>query len=81
MGEMVSGAVVIAIGAVILMCFVDVVPAASRTTGAMHMCKRRIQRYALEHDALPAALSQTKEIAGFDNSISDALTFLCGMLK
>jgi len=59
-------------GRVILMLSVDVVPPASRTYTAIHMCKRRIQRYALEHNALPSALSETKEIEGCDNSIKDA---------
>ena len=64
--------VAIVAGCVILMLSVGVVPPASRTDTAIHMCKRRIQRYALKHNALPSALSETKEIEGYDNSIKDA---------
>jgi len=59
-------------GCVILILSVDVAPPASLTYGAIHMCKRRIQRYALEHNALPLALSETKEVKGYYNSIKDA---------
>ncbi|MFZ2642307.1 MAG: type II secretion system protein GspG [Verrucomicrobiia bacterium] len=55
-----------------LMLSVDVIPPTSQTADAIHMCKRRIQRYAIEHNALPSALIETKEIEGYDNSIKDA---------
>jgi hypothetical protein len=67
---------VVIVGVVIaLVCLVDVIPPASLTYGAMHMCKRRIQRYAIDHNALPSTLSETKEIQGYDNSINDAWGF------
>ena len=66
-------AIVITVGIVGLsMLFVDVIPPHSLTHLSMHMCKRRIQRYAASNNALPSSLSQTKEIAGHDNSIKDA---------
>lgn len=37
----------------------------------MHMCKRRILRYAQEHGKLPLALGETKIIEGFHSSIKD----------
>lgn len=56
----------------VLIVYNEVIPPASRTYSAMHMCKRRIQRYAIDHNALPSLLRQTKEIDGYDNSIKDA---------
>ena len=41
----------------------------------MHMCKRRIQRFAIEHNHLPSSLRETAEIPGYDNSIKDAWGF------
>ena len=54
------------------MFLVDVVPPRSQTDCAMHMSRRRILRYAAKHNALPAKISETEEIAGYDKSIKDA---------
>lgn len=66
-------AVAITVGCVVLLLhFVHIAPPASQTDSAINMCKRRIQRYAIEHNALPSALSETKGIEGYKNSIKDA---------
>lgn len=55
----------------IAMLFVDTVPPHSMTHASMHMCKRRVLRYAREHGRLPSALSETEPIEGFHSSIKD----------
>ncbi len=55
----------------ITMLFVDTVPPHSMTHGSMHMCKRRVLRYAYEHGKLPSALSETEPIEGFLASTKD----------
>ena len=55
----------------IAMLFVDTVPPHSITHASMHMCKRRILRYAQEHGALPSSLSDTTPIEGYHSSIKD----------
>ena len=52
--------------------YMERIPPVSQTYGAIHMCKRRIQLYAMEHNALPSSLSEIEEINGYDNSIKDA---------
>ena len=54
------------------MLFVDVIPPLSKTAGVMHMCKRRVLRFAAEHDKLPSSLQETQPIDGYDSSIKDA---------
>jgi len=68
---LIIGAVAVAglVGYVVL--FGNFVPPISQTGLAMNSCKERIQQYALEHDKLPAKLSDTKEIAGTFNSNID----------
>jgi hypothetical protein len=55
----------------IAMLFVDTIPPHSMTHGSMHMCKRRVLRYAQEHGVLPSSLSDTKPIEGYHSSIKD----------
>ena len=52
--------------------FVDTVPPRSMTFGSMHMCKRRILRFAHDHGKLPSSLQETEPIEGYDSSIKDA---------
>jgi hypothetical protein len=47
------------------------VPPNSLTAGSMHMCKRRVLRYAREHNRLPLSLSETMPIKGYNSSIKD----------
>jgi len=54
------------------MLLADVVPPRAKTHGAMHMCKRRVLRYAAEHGKLPSSLQETQPIEGFNSSIKDA---------
>ena len=54
------------------MCLVETVPPRSLTATRMHMVKRRILRYAREHNRLPPDLSVLPQIEGYDNSIHDA---------
>ena len=62
-------ATLVLVGIVIL--FIDTVPPHSMTHGAMHMCKRRVLRYAQEHGILPSSLSDTEPIEGYHSSIKD----------
>ena len=55
----------------IAMLFVETAPPHSMTHLSMHMCKRRVLRYAQKHGKLPSALSETGEIEGFHASIKD----------
>jgi hypothetical protein len=64
--------VVVVVCAAIIFLFVDAVPPSSKTFGAMHMCKRRILRYAAKYNRLPKTLQETQPIEGFDSSIKDA---------
>ena len=54
---------------------VEKVPPYAVTTGSMHTCKRRVLRYAHEHNSLPLTLSDTKPIKGkrpgYRSSIKD----------
>lgn len=60
---------IVVVGAAMLL--VETVPSHSMTRVAMHMCKRRVLRYAKEHDRLPSGLDDTKPIQGFHSSIKD----------
>jgi hypothetical protein len=62
----------IAVLATLIYLLVDVIPPDSLTEVTMHICKRRIQRYAVEHNALPSSLSETREIPNAYNSTKDA---------
>ena len=55
----------------VAMLFVDTIPPHSVTHLSMHMGKRRVLRYALEHGSLPSALGDTEPIEGFHSSIKD----------
>jgi len=55
----------------IAMLFLCTVPPRSMTHASMHMCKRRVLRYAREHGRLPSALNETEPIEGFHSSIKD----------
>ena len=55
----------------IAMLFVDTIPPRSMTHTSMHMCKRRILRYAHKHGKLPSALGDTDVIEGFHESLKD----------
>jgi hypothetical protein len=70
--------IVVIVGFMAIISLMDRIPSRSRTYGAIHMCKRRIQRYAIEHNALPSSLSETKIIQGYDDSINDAWGFPIG---
>lgn len=63
-------AAIVLVGAGLLL--IETLPPHSMTHGAMHMCKRRVLRYAHEHDRLPSTLKETDPIEGFDSSIKDA---------
>src|SRR5512140_3068796 len=52
-------------------CHIDRIPPRSMTAGAMHMCKRRVLRFARTHKKLPASLHDIPEIPGYDNGITD----------
>lgn len=67
--------IVVIVGFLTIVSLVETIPPRSRTYSAINMCKRRIQRYAIEHNALPSSLSETKIIQGYDESISDAWGF------
>lgn len=67
------GALIAAVAlAVVALLFVDTLPPRSMTHGAIHMCKRRVLRYAREHGRLPSTLSETQPIKGYYSSIKDA---------
>jgi hypothetical protein len=55
----------------VAMLFVDVIPPRSMTHTSMHMCKRRVLRYAHKHGKLPSALGETDVIEGFHESLKD----------
>jgi hypothetical protein len=55
----------------VAMLFVDTIPPRSMTHLSMHMCKRRVLRYAQEHGVMPSSLSDTKPIEGYHSSIKD----------
>ena len=52
--------------------YMERVPSAQMTALHIITCKQRIQEYAMEHNALPSSLNETKEIKGEYNSIKDA---------
>ena len=56
----------------VAMLFVHTAPPHSMTYASMHMCKRRILRYAREHGQLPPSLDVTQPIEGYHTSIKDA---------
>jgi hypothetical protein len=65
---------VVAVPAVLILLWaanVDVIPPSGVTHSSIHMCKRRVQRYAIEHNVLPTTLNETKEIEGFNTAIED----------
>jgi len=62
----------LAVLATLIYLLVDVVPPRSLTDMTMDACKRRIQRYAVEHNALPSSLSETREITNRYDSTKDA---------
>jgi hypothetical protein len=68
---LIAGLIVIAGFVGYIFIFTDVVDPNSQTALAMNNCKQRIQKYAIEHNALPASLSDTNEIKGTFNSNKD----------
>ncbi len=68
---MIIAGVLVALIAVIFIFLVETIPPRSLTSGAMHMTKRRILRYAHTHDSLPSSLDQLPTIDGYSNRTVD----------
>ncbi len=59
-------------GFVLFMCLsLDIAPPDAVTYTNMHMAKRRILRYATDHNQLPTSFDQLPHIEGFSNSVND----------